>query len=50
MIIQPFELVYVMVEVPGVTPVTKPVDDIVATAVLELTHGVTPAAVGEPVN
>ena len=39
-----------MVEVPAATPVTTPVEDTVATAVLEETHGFTAAAVAEPVK
>ena len=36
--------------VPAATPVTKPVADTVATAGVADTHGVTAAAVPEPVN
>jgi hypothetical protein len=36
--------------VPGLTPVTTPVLDTVATAGLEDVHGFTAAAVPEPVN
>ena len=43
-------VVYVMVVVPAETPVTTPVLLTVATAVLEETHGLEPAAVPEPVN
>ena len=39
-----------MVEVPAATPVTTPVEDTVATAVFEETHGFTAAAVAEPVS
>ena len=45
----PFVL-YVMVVVPAETPVTTPVLLTVATAVLEETHGLEPAAVPDPVN
>jgi hypothetical protein len=49
-IIQPLLSVYVMVEVPFEIPVTNPVLLILATAVLEETHGVTTAGVPEPFN
>ena len=39
-----------MVVEPGETPDTSPVPFTVATAVFELTQGVTPAGVPEPVN
>ena len=39
-----------IVEVPADTPVTTPVLETVATAVLEETHGLDAAAVAEPVN
>ena len=39
-----------MVVVPALTPVTKPVLLIVATARFEETHGVVVAAIGLPVN
>ena len=39
-----------IVAVPAATPVTKPVLDTPATAELDDTHGLTVAAVGEPVN
>jgi hypothetical protein len=47
---QPREFVYVIVEVPDETPVIKPAEDIVATAIFELIHGFKAAAVLEPVN
>ena len=46
----PLLFVYVIVEVPDDTPVTKPVLSTVATAGFEDTHGVNVAAVAEPVN
>ena len=48
--VQPLLFVYVIVEVPTVTPVTKPVLLTVATARFEDNHGLTVAAVAEPVN
>ena len=36
--------------VPADTPVTTPVEEIVATAVFDDTHGLTAAAVAEPVR
>jgi len=39
-----------MVDVPADTPVTTPVEDTVATAVLEETQGLDAAAVAEPVS
>ena len=39
-----------MVEVPALRPVTTPVLDIVATAVLDDVHGVVASAVAEPVS
>ena len=48
--VQPLLFVYVIVDVPDETPVTKPVLLTVATAVFEDTHGVTAAAVAEAVN
>jgi hypothetical protein len=48
--IQPLEFVYVIVEVPADTPVTTPVLETVATAVLEDTQGLEAAAVADPVN
>jgi len=47
---QPFEFLYVMVEVPALTPVTTPVLETVATAVLDEVHGVVASAVAEPVS
>ncbi|MNU93584.1 hypothetical protein D3C71_835270 [compost metagenome] len=47
---QPSELVYVIVLVPGFTPVTSPVFETVATAVFEDVHGLDAAAVPLPVN
>ena len=47
---QLFELVYVMTEVPVLTPVTTPVVETVATAVLDETQAVDEAAVAEPTN
>ena len=49
-ILQPFELVYVIVVVPVLTPVTNPELVIVATKGLEETQGFVVAAVGLPVN
>jgi hypothetical protein len=46
----PFELVYVIVALPAATPVTRPVPETVATPGFELTHGFTPAGVGDPVS
>jgi len=46
----PLLLVYVMVVVPGLTPVTTPALFTVATPVLEDVHGLTAAGVPEPVN
>ena len=48
--VQPLLFVYVIVEVPTVTPVTKPVLLTVATAGFEDNHGLTVAAVPDPVN
>jgi hypothetical protein len=48
--LQPFEFVYVMIEVPAPTAVTTPVLLIVATPVLAETHGLLVAAVALPVN
>ena len=39
-----------IVELPAAIPVTTPVEDTVATAVLEETQGFTAAAVAEPVS
>ena len=36
--LHPFEALYVIVLVPALTPVTKPVPEIVATPVFELLH------------
>jgi hypothetical protein len=47
---QPREFVNVIVEVPDETPVIKPAEDIVDTAIFELIHGFKVAAVPEPVN
>jgi len=47
---QPLLLVYVMVVVPGLTPVTTPALFTVATPVLEDVHGLTAAGVPDPVN
>jgi hypothetical protein len=47
---QPLELLYVIVVVPAATAVTKPVFEIVATAVFELTHGLTAAGAPGPAN
>ena len=47
---QPFVLVYVIVVVPALTPVTKPVLETVATAVLEEIHALVDDAVALPVN
>jgi len=47
---QPEALVYVMDATPGATPVTKPVAETVATAVLADCHGLTAAAAPEPVS
>ena len=47
---QPLLLTYVIVDVPAETPVTKPVFETVATAVLEDVQGFVAFAVGEPVN
>jgi len=49
-IIQPLLLVYVIVVVPTLTPVTCPELSIVATAVSDDTQGVVVAAVPDPVN
>ena len=46
----PLLFVYVIVEVPADTPVTKPVLLTVATAGFEDNHGLTVAAVPDPVN
>jgi hypothetical protein len=40
----------VIVVIPAATPVTKPVLETVATEVLDDIHGLTAAAVGDPVN
>lgn len=39
-----------IVDVPPVSPVTKPVDDTVATAVFDDVHGLDAAGVPEPVS
>jgi hypothetical protein len=48
--LQPFEFVYVMIEVPALTAVTTPVLLIVATPVLAETQGLLVAAVALPVS
>jgi len=48
--IQPLEFLYVMVEVPALTPVTTPALVTVATAVLDEVQGVVASAVAEPVS
>ena len=47
---QPWELVYVISEVPFETAVTNPVPFMVATAVVPEVHGVTFAGVGDPLS
>ena len=49
-ILQPSELVYVMLVLPGATAVTKPVAEIFATVVLDDTHGLFMAGVPFPAN
>ncbi len=49
-LIHPLELVYVIVVVPGPTPVTSPVELTVATAELEEVHGLVVDGVPLPVN
>ena len=43
-------MVYVIAVVPSATAVTKPVEEIVATAILDDDHGVVASGVPEPVN
>ena len=50
MLEHPLLLVYVIVVVPGFTPVTTPALLTVATPVLEDVHGLTAAGVPDPVN
>ena len=47
---QPLEVVYVIVVVPDPTDVTSPVEEIVATALLDDVQGVVVSGVPEPVN
>jgi hypothetical protein len=49
-LVHPLLLVYVIVVVPAATPVTMPVLLTVATPVLDDVHGLTAAAVPDPVN
>jgi hypothetical protein len=47
---QPLLLVYVIVDVPALTPVTNPVAEIVATPMLDDDQAFDAAAVAEPLN
>jgi hypothetical protein len=49
-LLHPLLLVYVIVAVPGLTPVTTPPLLTVATPVLEDVHGLTAAGIPDPVN
>jgi hypothetical protein len=47
---QPEEFVYVIIDVPAATPVTKPAAETVAAVVLEDSQGFTAAGAPEPVS
>ena len=49
-ILHPLELVYVIIVVPALTPVTTPAVLTVATEVFEAPHGLVAAGVPDPVN
>jgi hypothetical protein len=49
-LVHPLASLYVIIELPATTPLTKPVDDTVATEVFEDVHGVVASAVPDPLN